>query len=65
MFGSQRTGIAAGLWVAVCAFGCRETGVKIYHEPPSVTITSPSDGTNYYAGESINSSHWFRAPVMI
>ena len=39
-----------GHWFAL---GCRETGVKIYHEPPSVTITSPSDGTNYYAGESI------------
>ena len=52
MFGSHHTGFVAGLATAF-ALGCRETGVKIYHEPPSVTITSPSDGTNYYAGESI------------
>ena len=53
MFGSHRTGFVAGLALTAFALGCRETGVKIYHEPPSVTITSPSDGTNYYAGESI------------
>ena len=53
MSGPHRIGIFAGIGLVSVLMGCRETGVKVYHEPPSVTVTSPSDGSFFYVGQSI------------
>ncbi len=40
--------------VAVLGAGCSDKTVGVRHEPPAVTITSPSEGTSVFQGESVH-----------
>ena len=45
----------AGVLLALLASGCtNDKTIGVRHEAPAVTITSPSEGSSFYQGQSIH-----------
>ncbi|MCB9759232.1 MAG: hypothetical protein H6739_05290 [Alphaproteobacteria bacterium] len=45
----------------ILAAACNDTGVKVYHEPPTVAIIEPADGSTFYEGQIVT----FRGQVSV
>ncbi len=37
----------------VLAYGCQDTGITVYDEPPSITIVQPTSGSTFYENQQI------------